>query len=112
MSGDWKIAGSVVKLIEVGVARYIESAGRPDFDYCPAILWTLGGEVRDADGKKLVDVGPEYGLSIIARNDIDAQGFVSIGVPGLGIIGFSPNAEDSDSDRRLIDFDGQTIVVR
>jgi hypothetical protein len=90
----------------------MESVGKPTFEHCPAILWSLGGEIRDESGGLVAKVGPEYGLCIIATKDIAEQGLVPVSVSGLGVVAFSPNDEDLASPRRTIDLDGEAIVVR
>ena len=112
MGSGWKVTDRVAQLIKAGMARYIDNVGAPDFDYCPAILWSLGGELRSAGGLRLATIEPEYGLGVIARKDIAEQGFVALRVPQLGVVGFAPNKDDLASDRRVIDYDGENIVVR
>jgi hypothetical protein len=57
-------------------------------------------------------VQPRYELGIANRADIAAQGFLAIMDSRVGLLAFSPRPEDLASNRRLIDYDGTTIVVR
>lgn len=111
MSDRWTISDSVAALVSKGVAQYVANVGEPDFPYCPILIWSLGGELREAGGGRHA-VPPRYELGIARRADIAEQGFVAIADARVGLLAFSPKPADAASGRRLIDFDGTDIVVR
>ena len=111
MNKEWRISDSALRLVRSGLNQYLSNPGPPAFDYCPAIVWSLGGDGVLAGGERIV-LPPRYSLAIIDRADIPVQGFYSIEDPAVGIIAFNPSAGDKASSNRLIDYDGKDLVVR
>jgi hypothetical protein len=112
MDQSWKISDGLARHLATVMVQFVERAGEPDFEYCPAILWSLGGDVRKATGELVNKVPPGYGLAVIKLQDIAEQGFATVMVPSLGIVAFSPEDADLASAKRMIDFTGDAIVVR
>ena len=111
MESQRKITDKLATLVNAGVQQYVANVGQPDFDYCPMIMWSLGGEMVLADGKRGA-VPARYELGVADRAEVSKRGFAVIGDDRVGLLAFEPREEDLASERRLIDYDGETIVVR
>ena len=111
MKSDWKITADLARVVNAGVAQYVANVGRPDFDYCPMIMWSLGGEMVLADGKRGA-VPPRYELGTADRSEVARRNFSVVSDARVGLLAFQPRKEDLVSERRLIDYDGESIVIR
>lgn len=111
MPTDWGLSDDAISIVREGMAQYVNAAGKPDFAYCPMIMWSLGGEMVLADGARNA-VPPRYELGIAKIADVSARKFITVEDARLGLIAFSPRDIDLMSDRRLIDYNGIEIVVR
>ena len=108
---DWQISDGARRVVREGFDRYLATVGRPSFEPCAAIMWSLGGDGVLADGERVI-MPPRYDLCLIDRGNIAAQGFFTIDDAMLGVIAFMPSAADRAGGRRQIDYDGKDIVVR
>jgi hypothetical protein len=76
--------------------------------YYPAIMWSLGGSPSPSEsvGKP---IPPHYSIVYIKKGDISRM--IALESGEFGFIGFSPSQEDKNSDRNLIDYIDEDIIV-
>lgn len=79
-------------------------------EYYPAIMWSGGGWMEGPDHIRK-PLGPRYSIGLVDKASLHDYKIV-LPDKRFGYVIFSPKPEDDKSSRRLIDFDGKTIVVR
>jgi hypothetical protein len=109
---DWTISNAATAVISRAIDNFVRDYGAPGFDYYPVITWRTGGQIIApvAEARDLPDC---YDLGLIPRADINASSsFIAVENGTFGLVAFVPRPEDAASERRLIDHDGETILVR
>jgi hypothetical protein len=104
----WAISARLSKAIRLRVDSYVRQVN-PNFPYYPSIMWALEGQAL-RPGSPAVAIPAGYTLGLIRQDEI--VHFTAIPDATFGFIAFRPNEDDLNSTRRLIDDDGEAIVVR
>jgi hypothetical protein len=108
---DWTISDAATTVISRAIDDFVRDYGAPEFDYYPVVTWRAGARLV-APVSEARDLPDCYDLGLIPRADINASNFIAIAHRVFDIVGFVPRPEDAASSRRMIDYDGETIVVR
>ena len=108
MSAEWMLSPRLVTFLTRLIAESV-FAGQSS-QYYPSIMWSLGGTMQGPD-KVVRPIPPQYDVGVVRRSNL--RNFKII-LPDktFGYVVFAPKPEDAASQRRLIDWDGETIVVR
>lgn len=107
----WTISDAALAVIERAINDFERDYFRPDFAYYPVVTWRSGGQATKP-GELPVSLPDRYDIALIPRADLRARNFIEIACRQFEVVAFVPRDEDAASSRRLIDFDGQDIVVR
>jgi hypothetical protein len=107
----WEVSEAATAAIRRAIGDFVKNHGRPQFDYYPLITWRSGGTASKSGSAK-IDLPDRYDLGLIPRADLGASNFIAVESRAFGALAFVPRDRDAASSRRLIDFDGQDIVVR
>ena len=113
MSGEWKISNAADALLHRVVEESRQRGMGPTL--FPSVLWSTGGEAwRGSDPTaNRIKLPPEHTIGVYNKDPRPAlEGFVFVPSERLGFVVFWPSPEDRASPRRLIDYDGESIVVR
>jgi hypothetical protein len=107
----WTISAAATAVISRAIDDFVRDYGAPGFEFYPVITWRTGGQVV-APAAAAVDLPDCYDLGLIPRGDINASNFIAIANESFEVVAFVPRPEDMASSRRVIDYDGEDIVVR
>ncbi len=114
MAADWSLSERVVEFLSTQVGEF-ESRQPIGHDYIPGIWWTPAGfayRENDPAGSR-VDIPAKYGVVLLDPKRMPPSGeHVMLPNRRFGFVSFQPREVDSASGRRLIDYDGESIVVR
>lgn len=91
-----------------GRAEFLAGAGIPRIKSGTGV--TIEAVV--GPGTEAIDVPDGYDLGLIPKGDINASNFIAISHQIFDMVAFVPRPEDAASSRRVVDYDGETIVVR
>lgn len=107
----WTVSDAVVAVIGRAIEEFERDYFRPDFAYYPVVTWRSGGQATKP-GEPPVTLPDRYDIALIPQADLHASDFIAVACQPFEVLAFVPRDEDLASERRLIDFDGQDIVVR
>ncbi len=109
---NWAITDSAIGVIDGAIERFTAEHTRPGFAFYPLISWTEGGWASRSGGPKLA-TPDRYEISLIRQSEIGATTrWIRIKSRKFGVVAVAPRIADVTAGRRLVDFDGQDIVIR
>lgn len=112
---SWALSGALEEHLAQAIVDFERDHGAIDYAFYPSVMWSLGGVVwneSDPDGTR-VDAPAEYATGFYKRDPLpEGDGLMFLPSKRFGLIVFLPSDEDRASDRRLVDYAGDAIVVR
>ena len=108
MDDEWQITEAARSFL----ADVVEEFGRRGLGgpLYPSVMWSPEGQ---SGGSTPAPLAPEYSIGVYKPDHLPAEeSFVHIPSDKFGLVVFLPRDEDLRSDRRTIDYDGSSIVVR
>jgi hypothetical protein len=115
MATNWTLSAALERELALRLERFEANYGPIGYRVYPSVMWSLGGQAykpSDADRTR-VALPAEYSTGFY-RSEPPPKGNGLLLIPSrpFGFVAFLPKADDLESGLRLIDYDGERIVVR
>ena len=115
MTADWHLSKHLEDQIVVWLEDYERYQQKITHPVYPSIMWSLGGEAwksEDPEGTR-IPIPAGYSVGFYNQNPLpEGDSLIFVKSDRFGLVVFLPRPEDQASSRRLIDFDGEEVIVR